>query len=65
MSHRIIRIARAEDRPAIDAIYEHYVLTSTCTYQEIPDSASERAAWFAAHGAAYPVTVVEETTSFG
>ena len=60
MSHRIIRIARPQDRPAIDAIYEHYVLTSTCTYQEIPDTESERAAWFAAHDAAHPVTVVEE-----
>jgi phosphinothricin acetyltransferase len=59
MTHRIIRLARPADRPAIDSIYAHYVRTSTCTYQEEPDTDAERAAWFATHGERHPVTVVE------
>src|SRR3982751_412864 len=54
-----IRPARAADLPAINAIYNHYVLQSTCTYQEEPSTAEERAAWLAAHGAELPVTVAE------
>jgi phosphinothricin acetyltransferase len=52
-----VRDATAADLPAIDAIYNHYVLTSTCTYQTEPTTPSERAAWFAEHDAAHPVTV--------
>ena len=55
----IIRLARVEDLPAINAVYNHYVLHSTCTYQEEPSTAEERAAWFAAHGPRHPVTVAE------
>jgi L-amino acid N-acyltransferase YncA len=54
-----IRLARESDLGAINAIYNHYVLHSSCTYQEEPSTPAERAAWFAAHGAAHPVTVVE------
>ena len=60
MSARTIRIARAGDRAAIDAIYAHYVLTSTCTYAEEPDSDDVRREWFESHGPAHPVTVIEE-----
>ncbi len=60
MSHRSIRIARPADRAAIDAIYAHYVRTSTCTYAEEPDSDEVRKVWFDAHGPAHPVTVMEE-----
>lgn len=60
MGTRIIRIARENDRAAIDAIYAHYVRTSTCTYAEDVEPDAERAAWFAAHGPAHPVTVLEE-----
>jgi L-amino acid N-acyltransferase YncA len=60
MSARTIRVARAEDRAAIDAIYAHYVRTSTCTYAEQPDSDDERRAWFESHGPSHPVTVIEE-----
>jgi phosphinothricin acetyltransferase len=56
---RHIRPAAAADLPAINAIYNHYVLHSTCTYQEEPSTESERAAWFAAHGPTYPITVME------
>ena len=54
-----IRLATAADLDAINAIYNHYVLHSTCTYQEEPSTAAERAAWFAAHGPQYPITVTE------
>src|SRR5215210_765166 len=54
-----IRLARAADLPAINAIYNHYVLQSTCTYQEEPSTAEERTGWFAAHGPDHPVTVAE------
>ena len=52
-----IRLATAADLPAINAIYNHYVLTSTCTYQEEPETAEAGATWFAAHGPLHPITV--------
>ena len=52
-----IRLATPQDLPAINAIYNHYVLTSTCTYQDQPTTEQERAAWFASHGPSHPVTV--------
>ena len=55
----IIRLATADDLPAINAIYNHYVMRSTCTYQLEPTSAQERKQWFDAHGSRLPVTVVE------
>ena len=54
-----IRLATAHDLPAIDDIYNHYVLHSTCTYQYEPDTAAERQAWFGEHDAAHPITVAE------
>jgi phosphinothricin acetyltransferase len=59
MPEPTIRLARAADLPAINAIYNHYVLHSTCTYQEEPSTADERATWFAAHGPVHPVTIAE------
>ena len=55
----LIRPATLADLDAINAIYNYYVLHSTCTYQEEPSTAEERAAWFARHGASHPVTVAE------
>lgn len=52
-----IRLATAADLPDINAIYNHYVIHSTCTYQEAPSTAAERQAWFDAHGPEYPITV--------
>lgn len=60
MSGPDIRLATAADLPAINEIYNHYVLHSTCTYQEEPSTDAERAEWFAAHGAELPVTVAVE-----
>ena len=54
-----IRLARQTDLDAINRIYNHFVLQSTCTYQEEPSTAEERAAWFAGHGPKHPVTVAE------
>lgn len=54
-----IRLATPADLPAIDAIYHHYVRTSTCTYQEEPDPPSTRRAWFESHGERHPITVIE------
>lgn len=54
-----IRLAVVADLAAINAIYNHFVLYSTCTYQEEPSTAEERAAWFAAHGPTHPITVAE------
>jgi L-amino acid N-acyltransferase YncA len=55
-----LRLATEADLPAINLIYNYYVIHSTCTYQTEPATADERAAWFAAHGHEYPITVVEE-----
>jgi L-amino acid N-acyltransferase YncA len=51
-----IRLATEADLPAINAIYNHYVLISTCTYQEQPATEEERRAWFASHGPRHPIT---------
>ncbi len=52
-----IREATVADLPAIRDIYNHYVLTSTCTYQTEPYTQPEIEAWLAGHDAAHPVTV--------
>jgi L-amino acid N-acyltransferase len=52
-----IREATPADLGAINEIYCHYVLTSTCTYQIEPSTHEEREAWFAAHGPGHPITV--------
>ena len=57
MSDLTIRLATRADLPAINDIYNHYVLHSTCTYQEEPSTASERAVWYLAHGPKHPITV--------
>jgi len=53
----VIRDATASDLEAINEIYNHYVLTSACTYQTEPETMDARRAWFANHGAQHPVTV--------
>ena len=55
-----IRSATAADLPAINAIYNHYVRHSTCTYQTEPETSDSRAAWFAAHGPSHPIIVAEQ-----
>ena len=52
-----IREATEADLGAINEIYCHYVVTSTCTFQMEPTTERERAAWFADHGPRHPITV--------
>jgi L-amino acid N-acyltransferase YncA len=54
-----IREARPADLPAIDSIYDHYVRTSTCTFQLEPAGLAARERWFASHGGLWPVLVAE------
>jgi len=54
-----VRAAGEADLPAINDIYNHYVLHSTCTYQEEPETLERRRDWFRRHGASHPVTVAE------
>ena len=54
-----IRLARESDLAAINAIYNYYVLHSTCTYQVTPETEEARRAWFESHGENHPVTVAE------
>jgi phosphinothricin acetyltransferase len=52
-----IRLAIPDDLVAINDIYNHFVLTSTCTYQTEPETMDARRAWLDAHGHAHPATV--------
>src|SRR5690242_8268371 len=54
-----IRPATESDLVAINDIYNHYVLHSTCTYQEEPEPLDGRRQWFARHGGKHPVIVAE------
>ncbi|OAI42120.1 hypothetical protein AYO41_01180 [Verrucomicrobia bacterium SCGC AG-212-E04] len=53
----MIRLAERADLPAINAIYNHYVLHSTCTLDEDVVGEAERDAWFELHRGSYPATV--------
>ncbi len=59
MQKPVIRLARAADMGVVNDIYNHYVLDSTCTFQETPEPLSGRHEWLARHGAAHPVTIAE------
>ena len=54
-----LRSATESDLVAINDIYNHYVLHSTCTYQEEPESLENRRHWFQHHGERHPVIVAE------
>lgn len=54
-----IRVATPPDLPGINAIYNHYVACSTCTYQVEPSTEQERRQWYDAHGLQHPITVAE------
>jgi L-amino acid N-acyltransferase len=55
-----IRHAQPADAAAIAAIYNHYVLHSTATYQEEPDTVEQRTAWLTDRLPEHPVIVGEE-----
>ena len=54
-----LRPATESDLVAINDIYNHYVLHSTCTYQEELDPLDGRRRWFSHHGDKHPVIVAE------
>jgi phosphinothricin acetyltransferase len=54
-----ICLATEGDLLAIRDIYNHYVLTSTCTYQLEPDTEAERLAWFHGRTERHPAIVAE------
>jgi len=55
-----LRLATESDLPAINEIYNHYVLCSTCTYQLEPETMADRLIWFREHPPEkYPVIVSE------
>jgi phosphinothricin acetyltransferase len=54
-----IRQATETDLVAINDIYNHYVLRSTCTYQEEPERLEDRRRWFSHHRDQHPVIVAE------
>jgi phosphinothricin acetyltransferase len=54
-----VRPATEADLPAIRDIYNHYVRTSTATFQLEPDTEADRLAWFRGRGNRHPVTVAE------
>ncbi len=62
MPNLTIRDATPADLEAIDDIYNHYVRTSTATYQLDPEPIESRRAWFAAHAGRYPVLVAVESS---
>lgn len=55
----LLRPATRADLPIINAIYNHYVLHSTATYQTVPSTEREREEWFEVHGEKHPVIVAE------
>lgn len=52
-----IRIATPEDVPAVSEIYNHYVMTSTCTFATEPEGPAYWEAWLAEHVGAHPAIV--------
>jgi L-amino acid N-acyltransferase len=68
MKRPYIRPATGSDVAAINAIYNHYILHSTCTWLTEPEAVETRRAWFDAHGLLHPVLVAEcdgEITAWG
>ena len=55
----LLRPAKETDLGAINDIYNHYVLNSTCTYQEEPETIESRHHWFQRHGDQHPVIAAE------
>ena len=52
--------AREEHLPEINEIYNYFVLHSTCTYQEKPESLDSRRKWFTQHTDPHPAIVAVE-----
>ncbi|MGI9457717.1 MAG: GNAT family N-acetyltransferase [Aeoliella sp.] len=68
MSDFELRLATASDLPAINDIYNHYVATSTTTYNYQPTTSEARSKWFQDRLEIHPVTVVtrrEQVVAWG
>ena len=62
----LIRDATEADLPAILAIYNDVIATSSAVYTEAPSSLADRQTWFAARRASYfPVVVAVEDSVLG
>jgi L-amino acid N-acyltransferase YncA len=60
-----IRPATEDDLPAINAVYNYYVSTSTTNYDLEPLSLEERRRWFTGRAAIHPVIVVIQPDDAG
>ena len=60
MTHATIRLARADDLPAIVTIYNSTIESRQATADLAPVSVASRQAWFAAHRDNRPLYVVED-----
>ncbi len=54
-----VRPATVHDAEAIAAIYNHYVKTSTATFDTKTKSVEDRIEWIAEHGPRLPILVIE------
>ena len=60
MAHIGVRRAVAGDGEAIARIYNHYVLTSTATFDTEPKTPADRESWLAGRSPSHPVLVAEQ-----
>ena len=56
----MLRPARAEDLPAVTAIYNDAVARTTGTFDTEPKTLAQQREWFDRHGDAHPVIVAED-----
>jgi phosphinothricin acetyltransferase len=56
----MLRLARAEDLPAVTAIYNDAVARTTGTFDTEPKTLAQQREWFDRHDARHPVIVAEE-----
>lgn len=63
-----VRDATSDDAEAVARIYNHYIDTSTVTFDTEPKTCEERVVWIASHGPSHPAVVAEidgEVVGFG
>lgn len=54
-----VRLVEPRDAPALRAIYNHWVLHSSVTFDLVARTLEEQEAWIATHRGAYPAVVAE------
>lgn len=59
MTDLIVRRATQADAPAINDIYNHYVRTSSATFDTVEMAPADRVVWLSHHGDEHPVLVAE------